>query len=143
MDDSFLFSLTRRKFLASSTVLMSGLLFDIPVASAGFQGANSEKEALPLHHFPSTLHALLWRNWCLVPLERMARVVKATPENLLAIGTSMGLPSQVKTPEYVQRSSYLSIIRRNLHLLPRKQLRELLGWADGLLSFSLQEDGCY
>src|SRR5690554_4293664 len=105
MDNSFLFSLSRRKFLASSSVLMSGLLFDIPASPAAFADKNPGKEALVFKHFPSTLHALVWRNWYLVPLERIAQVVKTTPENLLAISTSMGLPSQVKIPEDQQSRS--------------------------------------
>ena len=42
-------------------------------------------------HFPDRLHAYVWRNWQLVPVQRLAKAIGATPEDVLAIGKSMGL----------------------------------------------------
>jgi len=36
--------------------------------------------ALP--HFPDALHAVIWRNWELVPVERLAQVLGATPHQI-------------------------------------------------------------
>jgi hypothetical protein len=82
----------------------------------------------------------LWRNWNLVPLERLAKVVKAKPDEVLLIGKSMGLSSPVPLSGDQQRRCYLTVIRRNWHLLPREQLLELLDWTDEQLTFTLQED---
>ena len=38
------------------------------------------KPAVECRHFPTTWQAVLWRNWGMVPLERLAKVLKATPE---------------------------------------------------------------
>ena len=38
--------------------------------------------ALP--HFPDRLHALVWRNWQVLPMERLAEAVGAHAENLRA-----------------------------------------------------------
>jgi hypothetical protein len=91
-------------------------------------------------HFPSRLCAFVWRNWQLVPLERMARVIGARPEEVLHLGTLMGL---VKPPEITAdqvRRSYITVIRRNWHLLPYEQLLELLGWSAEKMAFTLRED---
>lgn len=140
MDNSFLFSHSRRKFLASTSVIVSGLFFDFQAVAANVNLLEVQKAALPLHHFPSTLHALIWRNWYLVPLDRMASVARTSSETIRQIGTSMGLPPEVEIPKEQQNRSYLTVIRRNWHLLPREQMLELLGWTDKQLSFTLQED---
>ncbi|MBI2422357.1 MAG: hypothetical protein HYV27_05965 [Candidatus Hydrogenedentes bacterium] len=91
-------------------------------------------------HFPDALHAFVWRNWPLVPLERMAQTVGATEEQLLAIGQSMGLDAApVIMPEQESRA-YITVIRRNWHLLPYEQLLTLLGWEAEKLDFVLRED---
>ena len=39
-------------------------------------------EPVPLPHFPDRLHAFVWFNWPLVPVDRMAKVVGAEPGQL-------------------------------------------------------------
>jgi hypothetical protein len=99
---------------------------------------------LPLPHFPDALHAVIWRNWELVDVERLAQVLRATPRQIAAIADSMGLPSveQVINLPYkeIQRRAYITLIRRNWHLLPYEQLLELLGWTAEELAFTLRED---
>jgi len=76
----------------------------------------------------------------MVSLERMAGVLDTTPGEVRAIGLSMGLPPhRTPPPEYLERG-YISIIRRNWHLLPYEQLLELLGWDAEQLTFTLRED---
>jgi hypothetical protein len=133
-------SFSRRKFLATGSLLMSGLLFDCNISFGGTKNNPADKQALIFPHFPDALHAFLWRNWNLVPLERLAKVVKATPGEILLIGKSMGLPEAKSIPADQQRRSYLTIIRCNWHLLPREQLLELLDWTDEKLTFTLRED---
>ena len=98
------------------------------------------KPALAAQHFPDRLHSFVWRNWELVGLERMAEVLGTTSENVREIGLSIGLPPHVAPTTEQLKRSYLSIIRRNWHLLPYEQLLELLDWDAGHLAFTLQED---
>lgn len=91
-------------------------------------------------HFPDRLHAFVWRNWQSVSLERMGQVLATTPEAIAEIGQSMGLPEQgVISDVYLQRG-YISLIRRNWHLISREQMLKLLGWSEQEFAFTLRED---
>jgi len=91
-------------------------------------------------HFPSRLHAYVWRNWQLVPARRLAEVVGASPEQIIAVGHAMGLSGPPEVDANVRRRSAITVIRRNWHLLPYEQLLALLGWTDRELAYSLRED---
>ena len=97
-------------------------------------------EALTLPHFPDRTHAVVWRNWELVPTDRIASVLGATPSQVLEVGRSMGLPDPPAVDAERRRRSYVTVIRRNWHLLPYDQLLELLGWSEERLAFTLRED---
>jgi hypothetical protein len=120
-------------------------------AEAGQAGAQSEQalsglpsgpapEPVSFPHFPDRLHAFVWRNWPLVPVERMARVVGAEPGEIAGLGRAMGLGAPPRIPLGQQARSYLTIIKRNWHLLPYEQLLELLGWTAEQLAYTLRED---
>jgi len=96
--------------------------------------------ALEDRHFPTRLHAFVWRNWESVTLERMARTVGTTPRKMRQIGLSMGLPEQRGPVADFQTRGYVTIIRHNWHLLPYEQLLTLLNWDIKTLDFHLQED---
>lgn len=96
--------------------------------------------ALEFPWFPDRLHAFVWRNWELVDLPRLAKVLGTTPENVQAIGESMGLPPHVPPTDQQWRRGYITLIRRNWHLLPYEQLLELLDWTPHRLSEALRED---
>lgn len=131
----------RRQFIATNAAL-GGLFWlnQLPFPVAAAPAAQAGKAALQVGHFPNALYALVWRNWGLVPLERMARTVGATPAQLQSIATFMGLATvdEVTTDQWER--SYLTVIRRNWHLLPTEQLQELLGWDAQKLDFTLKED---
>jgi hypothetical protein len=91
-------------------------------------------------HFPNRLHAYIWRNWQLVPAERLAKVVGAELSDILRIGKSMGLPLPPRVTADQQRRSHLTIIKRNWHLLPYEQMLELLGWTPERMAYTLRED---
>lgn len=95
---------------------------------------------VPLPHFPDRLHAFVWRNWPLVPPERMAAVVGAKPAEIVQMGRAMGLAGPPLITADQQRRSYITIIRRNWQLLPYEQLLELLGWTAEQMAFTLRED---
>jgi hypothetical protein len=102
--------------------------------------AGAAPPPVPLPHFPDLLHAFVWRNWSLVPVERLARVTGAASPDIAEIGRSMGLgePPQIGSEQW--RRSHLTVIRRNWHLLPYEQLLDLLGWTPEELAYALQED---
>jgi hypothetical protein len=95
---------------------------------------------VPLPHFPSRLHAFVWRNWQLVPAPRLAKVVGATTGDILRLGKALGLPDPPRISTDQWRRSALTIIRRNWHILPYDQLLALLGWTAEELAFTLRED---
>jgi len=109
---------------------------DLPVGPA--------PQAVSLPHFPDRLHAYVWRNWSLVPIDRMAGTIGATPDDILTIGRSMGLSDPPVVPEDQQRRSYITILRRNWHLLPYEQLLELVNWSADKIAYVLREgDGLF
>jgi hypothetical protein len=100
----------------------------------------SAPRPLAADHFPSRLHAYVWRNWQLVSAERLAEVVGAEPQQVRALGARLGLPPQAPISEDLRKRSYITVIRRNWHLLPYDQLLTLLGWSAEELAYILRED---
>ncbi len=94
-----------------------------------------------LPHFPARWQAAVWRNWGLVPLSRLARVLETMPETLKSAAADLGLdPDEPLQEEWIGKS-YLSVIRCNWHLLDYAQILELLGWtADRLFHVLNEED---
>jgi len=135
---------TRRQFV-SSTALATVSLWAALAAEAASdpeqvlpKGANPNP--LPLAHFPDRLHAFIWRNWPLVPIDRLATVLGTTARNVAAIAASIGLPKQPRISVDQQRRSYITVIKRNWHLLPYSQLLQLLNWTSQELAYTLRED---
>ncbi|MFO0889486.1 MAG: hypothetical protein U0790_10150 [Isosphaeraceae bacterium] len=91
-------------------------------------------------HFPDRLHALVWRNWDLVPTARLSRLVGASEEQVNALAASMGLPANRPIAERFRSRAYITLVRRNWHLLPYEQLLELLEMTPEELGFHLRED---
>ena len=91
-------------------------------------------------YFPSRMHEFVWRNWNLVEPAKMARVVGASAEEIVAVAESMGLPLATAIPAEMKTRGYITILRRNWHLLPYEQLLELVEMTPKQLAFSLQED---
>ena len=105
---------------------------DLPVGSA--------PEPINFAHFPDGVHAFVWRNWELVPMERMAKTIDATPEQIAELGQSMGLSTPAPVSQDQWQRSYITIIRRNWHLLPYDQLLTLLDWTSEKMAYVLRED---
>jgi len=91
-------------------------------------------------HFPDALHAVIWRNWDVVDVNRLAETLQGTVGQLTEIALAMGLPLQRRILPEEQRRNYMTIIRRNWHLLPYEQICELLGWSIADMQFALNED---
>src|SRR6266566_7977289 len=85
----------------------------------------SSPPALDFPHFPTRVHAFVFRNWNLVESARLAKILRTTPE---------------KIPAMYKSRLYLSLIRRNWHLLPYEQLLELVEMTPQQLEYTLRED---
>lgn len=137
-------SLNRREFLARTSLGLAAVPFLprplLAEEAASILPMGSAPAPLDAAWFPSRLYAFVWRNWALVPLERMAAVVGAKADDLANLGRSMGLEPPRGLTEAQRRRAHLTIIRRNWHLLPYDQLLTLLGWTAEQLAYTLRED---
>jgi hypothetical protein len=97
-------------------------------------------KALKTPHFPTRQQAVVWRNWTLVSVEKIATTIQTTPTSIRKLASDMGLIEDVQNYENWNKRGYMTIIRRNWHLLPYKQILELLDWTPEKLAFVLKED---
>lgn len=102
--------------------------------------AGKHPPALEFPYFPNKAYAVIWRNWNLVPVSRMAKTLECTEEEILETGYSMGLPETRPVPQGYDQQMYITVIRRNWHLLPYDQLLTLLDMEAEELAFALKED---
>lgn len=140
------FSFSRRRFLQATALGVTafalpdgGGLLAQETGAVSLPRGNSPAP-VPFPHFPSRLHAFVWRNWELVPLERMAKTIGCRTADVLALGQSMGLDKPRRVTANQWRRSYITIIRRNWHLLPYEQLLTLLDWTPEHMAYTLRED---
>ena len=101
-------------------------------------GANPP--AIEFKYFPNRVYAVIWRNWNLVDPARIAKTIGCRAKDVNAIAASIGLPPAEKIPPDYKRRMYITILRRNWHLLPYDQLLTLLDMSPDKLAFSLRED---
>ena len=96
----------------------------------------------PVTHapFPDRMSAFVWRNWFCVPKERLAATVGATPEDMTAVATEMGLPADPPVEAEWEKYGYITVIRRNWHLLDYDQLLETIDMDREEFRFRLKED---
>ena len=99
-----------------------------------------EDKLLPLPHFPAAYQCVIFRNWGLVPGERIARVLGTDQAALEDSAAAMGLPRQPEVCGDWLAKGYITIIRYNWHLLSYEDLCVLLDWPMERLAFVLQED---
>jgi len=128
----------RERWLMTGALLLA--LTGVCAGEVHILPTGSSPAPIEFKRFPDRLHAFVWRNWEMVSLERMAAVLGTTPEKVRAVGESMGLPPHRTPPAEYQQRGYITIIRRNWHLLPYEQLLTLLGWDAEKLAFTLRED---
>ncbi len=92
-----------------------------------------------LSHFPSRLHAAVFRLWECVPAERIASALGLEYACVQKAAAEMGLPAQRVCPDW-QTRGYITIIRNAWHVLPYENLLPLLGWTEQQLASVLKED---
>ena len=103
-------------------------------------GEPAVKAALDPAPFPNRMSAYVWRNWFCVPRSRLASVVGATEADLAAVAVQMGLPAEPAVEGAWARKGYITVIRRNWHLLDYPQLMALVGKSREDMRFALLED---
>jgi len=99
-------------------------------------------EPAPLRapHFPRALDEYVFRNWGVVPAERIASAIGASLDDVRGLARALGLGEAPEIAPEAFRRSYLTVIRRNWHVLPYEQLLRLLDWDEAKLAFILRED---
>lgn len=103
--------------------------------------AGEAKAALQFSHFPTRQQAFIWRNWGLLSAARLACVLGTGPSEVVAAAAEMGLEeADAMDEELWLRRGYVTIIRRNWHILPYPQLLQLLGWTPEQLAHVLKEE---
>ncbi len=100
----------------------------------------AQPDALATPHFPDRLHAFVWRNWDLVDADRLGKVLGTTAANVTSIARSMGLPAGDGVQSQMRERGYITLIRRNWHLLPYDQLLALVDMTPQTLALTLRED---
>jgi hypothetical protein len=123
-----------------ATLLVLAFSYDMSATAADPLPAVTDKAPLIPEHFPDVLHAVVWRNWQLVEPTVLASVLCTRPEKVTALAESMGLPCDVQVPPEMRKRGYITLLRRNWHLLPYEQLVQLLGVTPEELAFRLRED---
>jgi len=104
-------------------------------------GENGNMPGVESSWFPSRQHAFVFRNWTLVPVDRLAKVLETSVENVSAMATSMGLPAQENIePQWNSSKGYITVLRSNWNLLNYDQLITLLGITRPELAWRLKED---
>ncbi len=100
----------------------------------------SEQRALNFDYFPTRYQALIFRNWNIVAPERLAAVLETAVETVVSAAAALGLPAAAADFKLMNQRNYVSIIRRNWHLLDYEGLCRLLDWDAEKLEFTLRED---
>lgn len=103
-------------------------------------GEPATKPAISCWPFPDRLTAFVWRNWGLVPSDRLAQTVGATADDVRAIAVEMGLPAAPDVLPDWRRRGYITVLRRNWHLLDYDQLLTVLDMTREELRYRLVED---
>ncbi|MDE3181429.1 MAG: hypothetical protein KGM47_17435 [Acidobacteriota bacterium] len=93
-------------------------------------------------YFPTAAHQLVWRNWDLVPLERIAAALSCSPATVEALAKTMALEPQPPPQQYGSRLRFKAL-RRNWDFVPFSQLTILLGMSREEISQLLHQDAFY
>ena len=66
------------------------LCFSVQAQQVAMPGENGRKEAVNYDYFPHRQYAFVWRNWAVVPKEKIAQVLSTSVENVEALATWEG-----------------------------------------------------
>ena len=120
---------------------LTSVAFGAPSSETILPDEQGTTPAVEYPYFPSRQYAFVWRNWTVVPEERLAEVLETDVEHVRRLAFSMGLsPQQAIEPQWRTSWGYITVLRRNWHLLPYDQLLTLLGISKEELAWRLNED---
>ena len=91
-------------------------------------------------HFPTVMQCFVFRNWDLIPVKKISRILGCTIKETKFIAKRMGLSDQDSDFSAWRTRGYLTIIRLNWHILPYSQLMQLLDIDQDELAYILRED---
>ncbi len=91
-------------------------------------------------YFPDRVHELIFRNWTAVEPSRLAAVLGCSVTDVLELAEAMGLSRVSGVTREMAERGYTTVIKRNWHLLPLKQLEQLVGMTPERMEFVLRED---
>ena len=94
---------------------------------------------MPVDNFPTKWQTVIFRNYGLVNIERIARVLGCDPKTVEAEAIRLGI-SRTPYIEKWESAGYITIIRNNWFVLPKDQLIELLGFTEERYEFVLKEE---
>ena len=125
-------------------IFLSVFVLSVAAAAASdvvpLPGEPCTRAPVPCAPFPDRMSAYVWRNWFCVPKERLASVVGATVEDIEAVAREMGLPPQPRILPEWRRKGYITVVRRNWHLLDYDQLLKTIDMDREEFRFRLKED---
>lgn len=110
------------------------------IAGPGELPVGSHPPAIGNPHFPTPAHAVIWRNWGLIPIGDLAALLGTSGEEIGNTALEMGLPRLKEVSDIFRHRGYITLIRRNWHLLPYSQLVQVLNITSDDLAFILRED---
>lgn len=125
------------RYFCFGLALIIGLL---QVANGEELPVTVDRAPLAVPHFPDAVHTVVWRNWQLVEPQLLAKVLGTSTEKVTELAVSMGLPPEVSVPPEMREHGYITLLRRNWHLLPYEQILQLLDISADELAFRLRED---
>ncbi|MBQ4527763.1 MAG: hypothetical protein II998_06805 [Clostridia bacterium] len=97
------------------------------------------EKSIEFDYFPTRMQAFIFKNWDIVPKERIAKVLGCSVEDAEKQAYKMGLSPQGDVSKWLS-VGYISIIKVNWQLLPYDQLLELLNWSEDRLAWILKEE---
>ena len=97
------------------------------------------EERMEFEYFPTRMQAVIFKNWDIMPKERIAKCLKCDVASVEKQAYKMGLAPQKDLSVWLSRG-YISVIKANWQILPYNQLLELLGWDEAKLAFVLKEE---
>ncbi len=91
------------------------------------------------NNLPTRWQTVIFRNYRMVPAERIAMVLECTVEDVEREAARLGLRTGEADPIWEKRG-HITVIRNNWYLLPYDQLMTLIGYTEEKLDFVLAKD---
>ncbi len=96
-------------------------------------------KSLSLPHFPTRMHAAIFRLWETIEKETIAKALELPLSTIEKAAEAMGLPPQGNMGHWMTRG-YITTLRNVWHLLSYQQILKLLGWDEDKLAIKLMEE---